>query len=109
MRAERMRVEIAYVGPDATEVRTALDVAAGTTVADAVARSRVLERIGVSPDSLAFAIFGRRVTGDTVLADGARIEVTRPLQCDPVRARRKRAAARAGHAKCPGRSVPGDE
>lgn len=104
-----MRIEVAYVGPDATEVLAALDVAPGTTVADAVARSRVFERVGVPPGSLALAIFGRRVTGDTVVADGDRIEVTRPLQCDPALARRKRAATQAGNAKHPGRTARGDE
>ena len=73
----------------------ALDVPPGATVADAVARSRVFERIGVPPGSLAYAIFGHRVTRDTPLADGDRIEVTRPLQCDPALARRE-ARRRAG-------------
>lgn len=103
-----MRVLVAYVGPDGAEVLAALDVAPGATVADAVALSRVFERIGVSPGSLAFAIFGRRVTGDTLPADGDRIEVTRPLQCDPALARRKRAAAQAGRAKHRGRTGRGD-
>jgi hypothetical protein len=104
-----VRILVAYVGPEGTEVLVALDVAPGATVADAVAHARVFERIGVSPDSLAFAIFGRRVTRDTLLADDDRIEVTRPLQCDPALARRKRAAAQAARAKDPGRNGRADE
>jgi putative ubiquitin-RnfH superfamily antitoxin RatB of RatAB toxin-antitoxin module len=103
-----VRVLVAYLGPEGAETLAALDVAPGTTVADAVALSRVVERIGVPPGSVAFAIFGRRVTGDTALADDDRIEVTRPLQRDPALARRRRAAAQAGQAKRPGRTGRGD-
>ena len=36
-------------------------------------------------------IFGKRVTMDTRLADGDRVEIYRPLKLDPKEARRRRA------------------
>jgi uncharacterized protein len=84
-----MRVEIAYVAP-AVQVLRALDVAAGTTVESAVREAGLAAVCGVS-EAAVYAIFGRRVAGDTVVADGDRIEITRPLVCDPKAVRRDRA------------------
>ena len=44
------------------------------------------------PDDAGLAIFGQRVDGSTPLRDGDRVEITRPLVCDPKVARRARAA-----------------
>lgn len=87
-----MRVEVAYVGT-AGEALVALDVPPGTTAADAAAQSRILERAD-APPGIGYAIFGRRVDPSTPLADGDRVEITRPLACDPKLARRHRAARR---------------
>ena len=87
-----MRIQIAYVGPG-THLLVTLDVAAGTTVDDALRDAAIAERIGAPPDADGLAIFGRRVDGSTPLRDGDRIELTRPLLRDPKTARRARAAA----------------
>lgn len=87
-----MRVHVAYVAPHA-EFVIALELAAGSTVADALRASRIAERAGIAPDGNAFAIFGKRVTSTTALADGDRVEITRPLVCDPKAVRRRRARA----------------
>ncbi len=89
-----MRIHVAHVAPDA-ESLVALDVPSGATVADAIALSHLLERIPGPRGSLDYAIFGRRVDADTPLADGDRVEITRPLQCDPKLARRNRALTQA--------------
>jgi uncharacterized protein len=86
-----MRIHVAYVAPD-LELCVAIDVADGATVDDAVRASGIARRIGMVPDSRAFAIFGKRVSGDSRVAPGDRIEITRPLVCDPQAARRTRAA-----------------
>ena len=86
-----MRVHVAYVAPG-TELVIALDLPAGSTVDGALRASRIAERIAVDPMTTTYAIFGRRVTADTVLADGDRVDVTRPLACDPKVARRNRAS-----------------
>ena len=86
-----MRIEVACVAAGREEL-TALDVARGTTVADAVAQSGILARVPLHRETIGYAIFGRRVAASAVLADGDRVEITRPLACDPKLARRRRAA-----------------
>jgi len=46
------------------------------------------------PDTVAYAVFGVRVDRQTVLQEGDRVELLRPLQADPKEARRRRATAR---------------
>lgn len=86
-----MQVQVACVAPG-LEALVTLDVAADATVEDAVAQSGLVLRIGVPRDDLAYAIFGRRTEPQARLADGDRVEITRPLACDPKLARRRRAA-----------------
>ena len=86
-----MRIEVACVAPGCEEL-SGLDVAPGTTVEDAVAQSGILARAGLRRETIDYAIFGRCVSGSARLADGDRIEITRPLACDPKLARRRRAA-----------------
>jgi putative ubiquitin-RnfH superfamily antitoxin RatB of RatAB toxin-antitoxin module len=60
-------------------------------VPDAVAKAALgLER-DVRNGELVCAIFGRRVERSARLAEGDRVEITRPLACDPKTARRRRA------------------
>ena len=92
-----MRVHVAYVAPD-TELLIGIDLADGATVGDAIRASRVAERAGIAPDADACAIFGRRVTAETPLVEGDRVEITRPLACDPGTVRRRRAAGVGGDA-----------
>lgn len=86
-----MRIEVACVAPGREEL-TSLDVTPGTTVADAVAQSGILARVPLRREAIGYAIFGRRVAASAVLTDGDRVEITRPLVCDPKVARRRRAA-----------------
>ena len=55
--------------------------------------ARALEAAGWQddPDIAACAVFGVRASGETVLRDGDRVELLRPLQADPKDARRRRA------------------
>ena len=72
-----------------------LQVAAGTSVGDAVARSGLMERFPeIAARPLACAIYGRAVALTHPLRAGDRVEIVRPLQIDPKESRR-RAAARA--------------
>ena len=89
-----MRICVAYVAPD-TELMIALELADGAIVDDALRASGIVERIGV-PDAASLAVFGRRVNRATALRDGDRVEVTRPLLCDPKAVRRNRAARSDG-------------
>ena len=100
-----MRIHVAYVAPD-TESLIALDMPSGSTVADAITISGVLERLPAPLGSFAYAIFGRRVDGDTPLAEGDRVEITRPLQCDPKLVRRSRAVMQADATRRARRKAP---
>jgi putative ubiquitin-RnfH superfamily antitoxin RatB of RatAB toxin-antitoxin module len=88
-----MRIEIVLAKPrafDAWQVTLPL----GATVAQA------LEAAGFTGERLAaegidgLALHGVRATPESVLHDGDRIELLRPLLADPKDARRRRAASR---------------
>jgi len=84
-------VTVAYAAPD-VEALVVVTLSAGATVNDAVAQSGIVARLELDSAGLAFAVYGQRVHGETPLANGDRIELTRPLVADPKRVRRKRAA-----------------
>jgi uncharacterized protein len=87
-----MRVWVVYALPDRQALRE-LDLPESATVAEAVARSGLVEEfpeIGSRP--LACAIFGRAVADSQVLRAGDRVEILRPLQVDPKESRRRAAA-----------------
>jgi len=71
-----------------------LALPAGATAGDAVARSGLVARYGIDLGTTRLGIRGRRVREDTVLANGDRVEICRPLVADPKEARRARASAR---------------
>lgn len=86
---ETIRVEVAYADPRRQFLR-AVEVAAGSTVADAIAVSGILAQLpGFVPAGM--GVFGRLVKPDTRLRDGDRVELYRPLRIDPKQARRNRA------------------
>jgi hypothetical protein len=88
-----MKVTVVWATPDVQDlVPVAVD--AGATVADAVARSGLAAAHALDLAQLGVAIFGRRVGWHTPVADGDRIELTRPLTVDPKEARRARARAK---------------
>ena len=77
-----LRVEVVQARPDKAEV-VELRLAEGATVRDALAASGMRgSQVG---------IHGKRVTLETRLADGDRVEIYRPLKLDPKEARRRRA------------------
>ena len=90
-----MRIQIACVRGPGIELLVTVDVAAGSTVADALRSAAIAQRTGSVPDADGLAIFGRRVDGSTRLREGDRIEITRPLLRDPKAARRDRAGCGA--------------
>ena len=70
-----------------------VELPAGATIADAVEQSGLVAQHGVDPATLGFAIFGRRAAASALLADGDRVELTRPLAADPKTMRATRASA----------------
>jgi putative ubiquitin-RnfH superfamily antitoxin RatB of RatAB toxin-antitoxin module len=90
MTAPPLAVTVVFAAPG-VEAIVAVDVPAGATVSDAIARSGLAARLNLDSASLEFAIFGQRVNADTPLAEGDRVELTRPLVVDPMDVRRQRA------------------
>lgn len=91
-----MRVEVVYALPHDQRLVT-VEVAAGATVADAVAASGLAEVCpGIDPAAGPFGVFGERCGPERVLEAGDRVEIYRPLAMDPREARRRRARARRG-------------
>lgn len=88
-------VAVCYALPDVSFL-VQLDVDAGTTMAQAIAASGVLTRFPeIDLARNKFGVFGKLKPADTVLRDGDRIEIYRPLQADPMESRRRRARHKA--------------
>jgi putative ubiquitin-RnfH superfamily antitoxin RatB of RatAB toxin-antitoxin module len=87
-----LRVTVALVTPEVQEL-VPVDVPAGATVAQAIARARLVERYGLDLARLQVAVYGQRRRLDDAVGEGDRIELLRPLVADPKEARRARAKA----------------
>jgi len=83
----RLRVELVDAHPGGAR-RTRVELDEGATVRTALAAAgwRAQGAVG---------IHGQRVTLDSALRDGDRVEIYRPLRLDPKQARRQRALRRA--------------
>lgn len=88
-----LRVDLVYAPAPGVIERVSLVLPEGATVRDAVLRSEVLERHpALQRDwERACSLYGRLVPPETPLADGDRVELTRPLIADPKAVRRRRA------------------
>jgi len=89
-----IRVEVAYALPHDQKI-IALQVEEDCSAYDAVIRSGIVEAYPeIDPDSIPMGIFGKAIRNpkDTILKEGQRIELYRPLIADPKEARAKRAA-----------------
>lgn len=92
--AERIAVEVVYALPDRQTV-LAVQVPPGASVGEVVRHSGMLARHPeIELAAMKVGIYGRRVTLDTRVRSGDRIELYRPLVADPKTARHARAAAR---------------
>ncbi len=89
--AERLRVQLCHATPGNVLLRD-LDVDAGTTIEKAIADSGLLPEIDLEHTPV--GIFGKKKDRTTILRDGDRIEVYRPMLADPEETRRRRAAKR---------------
>ncbi|MGD8385366.1 MAG: RnfH family protein [Lysobacterales bacterium] len=87
----RISIEVVLALAASQEIRR-LELPAGSTVADAIAVAGFPESApGYEFDPDKVGIFGARKPLDTVLRDGDRVELYRPLLADPKEARRQRA------------------
>jgi putative ubiquitin-RnfH superfamily antitoxin RatB of RatAB toxin-antitoxin module len=78
-------VEVVVASPGRQILRR-VDLPAGSTVEDAVAAS------GLAGPAARLGVYGKVVPAGTVLREGDRVEIYRPLKADPKDLRRLRAA-----------------
>ena len=89
--SNQIPVEVAYALPT-EQVILQLEVEAGATIEQAIKQSGILEKypqIDLEKDKV--GIFGKLQTLDTVLRARDRVEIYRPIICDPKEVRRQRA------------------
>lgn len=95
MMAEQIKVQVCYAAPGYTFLRD-LQVAAGTTLEQAVRLSGLLQEVPqIDLASAAVGIYAKKKALETVLREHDRVELYRPLLADPKETRRRRAGAKA--------------
>ena len=87
----KIRIEVVLAMPERQEL-VSLDVAEGTTIAEAIEISGLPEQLkGIELDINSVGIFGQKTDPEQVLREGDRVEIYRPLIADPKEVRRQRA------------------
>jgi uncharacterized protein len=87
-----IEVKLAIALPGRQRMMT-LELKNGATIADAIHASKIAEDFPeVDPTSFQVGIWGKAKTRETLLTDGDRVELYRPLMAEPKEARRRRAA-----------------
>lgn len=88
---QKIHVEVVLAMPERQEL-VSLDVARGTTVAEAINISGLPEMFeGFELDLKSVGVFGQKADPEQVLREGDRVEIYRPLIADPKEVRRQRA------------------
>lgn len=82
-----VKVEIIYITAEKTVVQIPCVLSAGSTVGDALAVSGILNT-HPEIEKLSLGIFSEKVTANTLLKNGDRVEIYRPLLNDPKEKRR---------------------
>ena len=91
--ADSLCVEVVLALP-ARQVLLTVNVGEGASVAEVIAESGIESRFpGMAIADLPVGIWGKRVSPDTTVRAGDRVELYRPLEVDPREARRQRASA----------------
>lgn len=88
-----INVEVAYALPERQQI-VALQVEEGCTLLEAVRRSQITQMFPeINLAEAKMGIFGKVVPkpGETVLSEGDRVEIYRPLIIDPKQVRKQRA------------------
>lgn len=102
---QTINVEVAYAEPD-KQLILPVNVDIGTTVGGAIVQSGIMmEFPELDIENSKVGIFGKVTVMTTVLKDGDRVEIYRPLIADPKEVRRKRAAENKVTKKGGGRSA----
>ncbi len=89
--SKQITIEVVYALPK-EQLLLRVSLPEGATIAEAVQKCGILEKypdIDLAKSKL--GVFGKLQKADAVLRDKDRIEIYRPLQCDPKEVRRRRA------------------
>ena len=85
-----VKIELVYVPKDGTALQVKMDLKQGATVAEALIKSGVYD-LHPETKGLSVGIYAKQVSLDSVLKEGDRVEIYRPLALDPKEKRRQRA------------------
>jgi uncharacterized protein len=86
-----MQVEVAYATEQKQVIKT-VKINEGCTAFDAITKSGITDDFKeIDIKKIAVGIFSKACKLDTVLEEGQRVEIYRPLIADPKTARKKRA------------------
>ncbi len=89
---DQISVLVVWASGAGSEETARLQVAPGTTVEQAVAGSALVRQFPPSGgDDVRYGIWGKRAAPQSLVRDGDRIEIYRPLKVDPKLARTRRA------------------
>ena len=89
---QTINIEVAYAEPE-QQLILPVNVDVGTTVGGAIVQSGIMIKFpNLDIENSKVGIFGKATVMTTVLQDGDRVEIYRPLIADPKEVRRKRAA-----------------
>lgn len=107
--AGMIAVQVCFAAADRQILRD-LAVAEGTTLIEAIRLSGIEAEINCAAqqgnlDHPRAGIYGKQKSPDTVLRDGDRVEIYRPLRADPKEARRRR--VKKSETKGSGGPIPG--
>lgn len=98
MAESRITVQVCFALPDQSFLKE-MSVQAGTTLEQAVRASGLQQQYPeIDIETQKLGIFGKIRPADTVLREGDRVEVYRPLKADPKETRRRRAKHKAAAA-----------
>lgn len=90
MTGRTIRVGVAYATPQ-RQLWLELDVPEGTTAAEAIALSGILEEFPeIDLETQKIGQFNKPIKPGAVLEDGARVEIYRPITADPMTVKRTR-------------------
>lgn len=93
--AKPLQVQVCYATA-VQEIMRELVVEEGATIEQAIAQSGLLRDIpGIDLATQPVGLFGKKRPLDTVLCEGDRVEIYRPLVADPKESRRRRADKKA--------------
>lgn len=103
-----MKIGVAYALPQ-QQVWMTIEVPDGATVKDAIERSGILRQFpAIDLGQQKVGVFSKLTRLDAVLEDGDRVEIYRPVTCDPKtvpnRAKREEAAAPAEENRVAGKT-----